>query len=157
MKKFKEWNDKIVVFGQSCAGKTTFSKRLENHSYVCFDELFQWHLIETLGLSIKCNLQYVKDFCDGLKKQKYILDGWHLSDKSGMYLPKDVAVYVVWASYEKIISQYRIPVVDIEEFRPMYRKWYCEVNYFDLPNVRYFENNGDFVEITEEQFHLLKT
>ena len=32
-------DDKIVLFGMSCVGKTTFAKELVNHSYYCFDDL----------------------------------------------------------------------------------------------------------------------
>ena len=56
-------NDKIVVFGQSCSGKTTFAKTLTDHEYYCFDALFQWHQIEGLGLSIEDNLKHIQTVC----------------------------------------------------------------------------------------------
>jgi hypothetical protein len=151
LQKFKELDDKIVIFGMSCSGKTTFAKTLKYHKYICFDEHFQWHLIETLGLSIEANLNHIKKLCNQTK-QKYVLDGWHLADRSGDYLPEDSYVYVVWAPYEKITSQYRIPVTDPEEFRSMYTKWYCEVDYQKFPKIRYFENKQDFIEISSNQF-----
>jgi len=147
-------HDKIVLFGMSCAGKTTFSKKLINHKYYCFDALFPWHVIETMGLSISENLKNIQSICTN---DKFILDGWHLSDKQGLYLPKDAVVYVIWAPYEKIISQYRVPVGDPEEHRNMYKKWYCEINYDQLPSVKYFQNSGDFIEITKDQFDFFKT
>jgi hypothetical protein len=151
---FKQIDDKVVVFGMSCSGKTTFSLKATEHKYHCFDALFQWHLIETLGLSISENLKYVQQIC---QEEKFILDGWHLSDKEGLYLPKGAVVYVIWAPYEKVISQYRIPVNDPEEHRSMYNKWYCEINYDNLPSVKYFQNAGDFCEITRDQFNFFKT
>ena len=145
----KELDKKIVVFGMSCSGKTTFSKDLTEHSYYCFDALFQWHLIETLNLSTSENFKYIQQFCHA---DKFVLDGWHLADKEGRYLPRGVAVYVVWAPYQKIISQYRIPVTNPEEYWPMYNKWYCEIDFKKLPSVRYFQNINVFEEITREQF-----
>lgn len=142
-------DDRIVIFGMSCSGKTTFAQSFDDREYYCFDALFQWHLIETLGLSIKSNLRYVREHCDS---QKFILDGWHLSDKEGNYLPDNSAVYVIWAPYDRIISQYRIPVMHYDEFRDMYHKWYCQVNYSAFPRVRYFENQGNFLEISAEKF-----
>lgn len=151
LEKFKALDDKIVVFGMSCSGKTTFSNQLKSHFYFCFDELFKWHLIETLGLSIQSNLLHIKDLCES-KKSPYVLDGWHLSDQVGEFLPEGAVVYLVWAPYEKIISQYRIPVVNPNEFRPMYKKWYLDIDYKKLPSVRYFKNDGNFMEISESQF-----
>jgi adenylate kinase family enzyme len=145
----KEIDNKIVVFGMSCSGKTTFSQSLKDHFYYCFDALFQWHLIETLNLSITENFKHIQNVCVA---DKFVLDGWHLADKKGKYLPKDCVVYVIWAPYKKIISQYRIPVTNSEEYWPMYNKWYCEIDYDNLPSVRYFENTDKFVEITREEF-----
>lgn len=145
---FKPLDDKIVVFGQSCSGKTTFAKSLTDHRYFCFDALFQWHLVETLGLSIEANLRYVKETC---KADKFVLDGWNLSDKVGKFLPEGSSVYVIWAPYDKIISQYRIDVHDSEEYRRMYNSWYCGVDY-DRFCTRYFENDGEFKEISRNQF-----
>lgn len=151
---FKEIDDKIVIFGQSCVGKTTFALKANEHKYHCFDALFQWHLIETLGLSISKNLKHIQKICT---EDKFILDGWHLADKNGLYLPKGSVVYVIWSQYEKIISQYRVPVIDKEEHRSMYNKWYCDVNYEILPSVKYFQNLGEFHEITKDQFDIFKT
>ena len=145
---FNQLDDKIVIFGMSCVGKTTFAKTMKDHDYYCFDGLFQWNVIETLGLSITSNLNHVKQICKG----KFVLDGWHLSDKSGKYLPDLSCVYVLWAPYEKIINQYRVPVHNPDEHRKMYKKWYLDVNYDAFQGVRYFENNGLFEEISKEQF-----
>lgn len=146
-------DDKIVLFGQSCSGKTTFAQSLKSHYYYCFDALFQWHLVETLGLSIAANLEHVRDSCDAVK---YVLDGWHLSDKEGVIIPQGASVYVIWAPYERIISQYRVPVSHHEEHRQMYRRWYCDIDYDSLPGVRYFHNEHRFKEITRDQFICLR-
>lgn len=151
---FESLGQKIVVFGMSCVGKTTFAKQFLNHKYHCFDALFQWHLIETLGLSISENLKSIQDTCI---EEKFILDGWHLSDKQGQHLPKNCCVCVIWAPYEKIISQYRVPVGDLDEHRTMYNKWYCEIDYDKLPSVKYFMNSGNFSQITKDQFNFFKT
>lgn len=140
-------DDKIVVFGQSCSGKTTFARQLEHH-YYCFDALFEWHTIETLGLSIAANLKHLSKTCT---ESRYVLDGWNLADKEGKYLPEGTVVYVVYAPYEQIIEQYRIHVNDPDEFRPMFRKWYYEIEYPRLQS-RYFANEGTFIERTEEEF-----
>lgn len=149
-----ELDDRIVLFGMSCSGKTTFAKKLSNHKYYCFDYLFKWHLVESFGLSISKNLSHIKKTC---KDKKFVLDGWHLSDKDGLYLPDNVSVYVIWAPYEKIISQYRVQVYDPEEHRHMYNKWYCEIKYDKLPSVKYFKNFGNFEQIDKNQFDFLKT
>lgn len=142
-------DDRVVLFGQSCAGKTTFASLLSDRTYYCFDAMFHWHLIETLGLSIEANLQYVKDHCTA---DRYVLDGWHLADKRGRFLPPGAMIYVVFAPYETIIAQYRIPVTRPDEHRAMHRRWYQEVQYSDF-GARYFLNDGDFSEITQDQFY----
>lgn len=142
-------DDRIVLFGQSCAGKTTFAQTLKNHTYYCFDYLFQWHYIETFGLSISENFKYIQDHC---VSEKFVLDGWHLSDKKGEYLPNGAAVYVIWAPYEKIISQYRVKVYHPDEHRSMYKKWYIDVDYDLFDNVRYFSNLDRFEEISRDEF-----
>src|SRR4051812_21762650 len=109
----KPSDGRIVVFGQSCVGKTTFAKQLNGHVYHCFDELFHWHLIETFGLSIESNLVHIRNVCQA--SDKFVLDGWHLSDKDGLFLPAGAVVYVVYAPYDQIISQYRVPVYEHEE------------------------------------------
>lgn len=144
---------KIVTWGMSCSGKTTFSKAVSQTfgwAYHCFDADFHWHLVETLGLSPSLNLKHVRDLC---KEPQYVLDGWHLSDREGALFPEGAAVYVVWAPYETIISQYRIPVGDPDEHREMYRKWYLDVDFSTFPGVRYFRASGfGFVEVTADDF-----
>jgi hypothetical protein len=142
-------DDKIVIFGQSCSGKTTFAKQLTDHYYYCFDALFPWHLIETFGLSITTSLHYIKAFCEATPK--YVLDGWHLADKEGKLLPEGCAVYVVYCSYEQVLKQYRVEVTDPNEYWGMYQKWYG-IDYEKLPGVRYFLNSGEFLETTREEF-----
>ena len=142
-------SDKIVVFGMSCVGKTTFAKQLKDHVYYCFDALFQWHLIETLGLSSSQNLQHVKESCVA---DKFVLDGWHLSDLTGIFFPEDVCVYVIYSEYERIIDQYRVPVADKYEHKSMFKKWYYEIDYLQFSEVRYFCNNDVFEETNREEF-----
>lgn len=149
IKCFDKLDDKIVIFGQSCVGKTTFASKLLYHHYYCFDAMFHWHDIENFGLSIQSNLKTIKEFC---KEDKFVLDGWSLCDKEGVFLPKDAAVYVVYSSYEKIISQYRIEVIDPEEFKMMYEKWYNYVDYTIFGKVRYFLNSGEFTETNRDKF-----
>ncbi len=133
----------------SCAGKTTFAKSLRSHKYYCFDAMFDWHLIETLGLSIQANLEHIQNICID---ERFVLDGWHLADKNGFYLPKDASVCVIWSSYEHIISQYRIAVDDKEQHRHMYNKWYREIDYSKFSNIRFFHNTGEFKEMTYSSF-----
>jgi adenylate kinase family enzyme len=137
----KPLDPKIVLFGMSCSGKSTFANLLKLH-YYCFDAMFPWRMIETLGLP---PLQNLKHLVGQLTKDSFVLDGWTLIDKEGLFLPKDVKVYVIYASYERIVQQYRVPVDDPEEYRDMYRKWYDDIDYQSL-NARYFLNNGNFVE-----------
>lgn len=142
-------DQQIIVFGMSCSGKTTFAKQFDH--YLCFDALFPWHMIETLGLSISQALEYVSAHCC----PPFILDGWHLSDIGGKYFPNGTRVYVVYAEYEKIISQYRVKVYDKMDYMPMFRKWY-EIDYDSL-NARYFYNQGDFIETSKSQFETIKS
>lgn len=134
------------MFGMSCSGKTTFAKQLPL-PYICFDFLFQWHLIELLGLPVTENLKYIKKTCD--TKEKFVLDGWTLADKSGEFFPEEAWVYVVYADYDTIVNQYRIKVDNRDEFKEMYCKWY-EIEEF--ARVRYFKNSGKFVETTKKEF-----
>ena len=135
-------DEKIVLFGQSCVGKTTFAKLLTTHHYYCFDALFPWHLIESFNMSIASALDYVIEQC---VQTPFVLDGWHTSDLIGDHLPNDVKIYLIFAEYSQIIKQYRIPVLDFNEHRFMYDKWYK----FPYKEVRYFFNNGVlFNEIT---------
>lgn len=136
-----------MVFGQSCSGKTTFAKQLSHH-YYCFDELFKWHLVEGLGVSIDANFQHIKEVCE---EDKFVLDGWHLADKEGKFIPKDSKVYVVYCSYEQILEQYRIHVLNRDEYRLMYKRWYQDVDYLSL-NARYIKNEGNFRETSYEEF-----
>jgi GTPase SAR1 family protein len=146
----KPLDDRIIVFGQSCVGKTTFAKELTGHVYHCFDQLFHWHLIETFGLSIETNLAHIHNTCQ--IHPKFILDGWHLSDKDGLFFPPGTVAYVVYATYDQIISQYRVPVFEHDEHRAMFDKWYKGVDYEKLPGTRYFRNDGEFIETTREGF-----
>jgi len=66
-------------------------------------------------------------------------------------LPPGAVVYVVYAPYDQIIDQYRVPVRDREEHRHMFHKWYHEINYPSLKS-RYFLNKGQFVEISEDDY-----
>lgn len=141
-------SDRIIIFGQSCVGKTTFAKLLPN-PYICFDALFPWHQIETLDLSLSQAMSHVEWFCTG----NFVLDGWHLSDPTGLYFPKDVTVYVLYAGYEKIIGQYRVEVANPKQHRPMFDKWYRGVDYARMRcPVRYFENTGDFEERSMQDY-----
>jgi len=143
--------DKIVIMGMSCVGKTTFAKQLIDHHYYCFDALFQWHTIETLGLSVCAELNYLREQCSA---DRFVLDGWHLADKSGVFLPPDSCVYVLYADYDRIIAQYRVPVDYHDIHRPMFKKWYFDLDYSRFKKVRYFENTGSFIERTQQDYLL---
>lgn len=145
-------DDRIIVFGMSCSGKTTFARQLIGHHYYCFDAMFHWHIIETLGLSSEVNLRHIAQQCI---QPKYVLDGWHLSDKVGQFLPEGASVYVVYAPYDQIIRQYRVEVDHFDQHIQMFDKWYKQINYAGLPNVRYFLNCGDFVETSAQDFFIL--
>lgn len=145
----KPIDDRIVVWGMSCSGKTTFAKHLSNHHYYCFDAMFQWHLIETFGMSCEANLRHINQSCTA---DRYVLDGWHLSNSCGDMLPSNASVYLIYASYDDIISQYRVEVVNQWQHLPMFKKWYMGVDYDKLPGIRYFRNTGEFVETKNEEF-----
>lgn len=142
--------DKVVLWGMSCVGKTTFGQQMNDHRYLCFDALFDWYSIETLGLSTSTSLAGIADIMS--KEEKIVLDGWHLGDIEGAYLPGDSTVYVLYADYERVINQYRIDVRHPEEHRHMFKRWYYEVPYERFPRVRYWENLGEFTEREAEEF-----
>lgn len=139
--------------GMSCVGKTTFAKEFFLHKYCCFDALFPWHEIETLGLSTEAALERVTNFANE-STYPFIIDGWHLSDPQGKQMPKDdVCVCCVYAPYDQIISQYRVPVEDHDQHRPMFRKWYHEINYPEFQTIKYIRNTGRyFKETSPEEF-----
>lgn len=142
---------RVVMFGMSCVGKTTFAKLITSHEYFCFDAMFNWHLVETLGLSIETGLKHVSEICDPVPK--FVLDGWHLADKTGSFLPLGTTVYVVYDDYDSIIRRYRVPVENKMQHMPMFCKWYD----LDLSvPVRYFKNGTGFAETTAEEFTSLR-
>lgn len=141
-------HDKIVTFGMSCSGKTTYARTLSEHHYYCFDQLFDWHLIETLGLSIESNLKEIQQACS---IERFVLDGWHLADPEGAYLPSESAVHVIFADYDLIIDQYRVPVKQRNDHFRMFQRWYS-IDYTKFPQVTYIENDGEFKVRNEEYF-----
>lgn len=141
-------DNKIVLMGMSCVGKTTFAKQLKDHHYYCFDAMFHWRVIETFGLPVDDNLEEISKSCIA---GKYVLDGWTLADSIGQFVPKDSRVYVIYAPYDQVIDQYRIPYSSRDEFRKMYSNWYG-LNYKAL-EARYFRNEGLFVERGFDNFN----
>lgn len=139
----KPVDNKIIVLGQSCSGKTTFAKLLENH-YYCFDALFPWHIIETFNLSIIKALEDINLQC---KENCYVLDGWHTADLNCDLTPKDSNLYVVYTEYNNIVKNFPREI-NHKELIYMFKKWYS----FDKTNARYFYNNGDFFETTIDQY-----
>jgi hypothetical protein len=141
-------DEKIIVWGQSCVGKTHFSQQLDR-PYLCFDALFRWHEIETLGFSPTKNLEYISSLMTG----PCVLDGWHLSDPHGGLMPRDAVVYILYAPYRQIIEQYRVPVREYYEHHMMFHRWYkIEPTAFQN-KLRYVRNTvGSFIETTYEQF-----
>jgi len=137
------------MFGMSCVGKTTFAQLMTNHEYFCFDAMFNWHLVETLGLSIETGLRHVSELCDAVPN--FVLDGWHLADKTGSLLPVGTTAYVVYDDYDSIIRRYRVPVPNKAQHVPMFEKWY-DLG-LSVP-IRYFRNHGDISETCSEEFIL---
>lgn len=127
-------NNKIIVWGMSCVGKTTYAKSL-NLPYFCFDYLFPWSLVETFSdLSIEKALEYVVTECE--KSSDYILDGWHLSDIEGKFIPQDCQVHVLYDHHHNIIDRYRVSIVSLDNHREMYRKWYGAIK--NESNFKFF-------------------
>jgi len=147
----QEHSPRVVIFGMSCVGKTTLAKLMTDHMYFCFDAMFNWHLVETLGMSIESNLKHVAILCDPVPN--FVLDGWHLADKAGSLFPKDTTAYLLYDDYDSIIRRYRVPVLNQLQHMPMYQKWYD----LELSKpIRYIRNDGEkFVETTENEFKLL--
>ena len=145
------FDDKIVIMGMSCVGKTEFAKRISinGHAHVCFDASFPWHSVETLNFSTRDAIRHVSEQC---VFQKFVLDGWHLSDLVGSNSPNESVVYLLYAEYYRIIDQYRVHVLDREQHWTMFKKWYLDFDYSTLPRVRYWENTGDFKERSREDF-----
>jgi len=139
-----------VLWGQSCVGKTAFSKNLTHHHYYCFDYLFPWYDIETLGLPVIPGLEFISKID---QPEKFIIDGWVLTDKNGKYIPSGSVVYVIYAPYDQIIKQYRVPVEEFEQHLPMFKQWYYDIDYQSFPGIRYFLNDGcEFGEQSEKEF-----
>lgn len=132
-------DDKIVMYGIPDIGKTYFAHKLKDHEYYCFEDMIDRHGIETLGLSTSANLKAIAKKCVG---DKYVLDGWHLSDRDGLYLPQGCTVYVVFMEYARIVQHHP----DMER---AFRKWYSPLN---LQRVRYWENIGSFIERSVEGY-----
>jgi hypothetical protein len=133
----------------SCCGKTTFARTLSTHTYYCFDRLFHWSLIETLGLPCSMELAFIRDRLERDSENRFVIDGWHLSDPAWDMTPFEAEVYVVYADYSRIIDQYRIPVADRTEHVHMFRKWYGQPL---LRSPRFIKNEGIFRETDEVEF-----
>jgi len=141
-----------VIMGMSCVGKTEYALTLKDHDYFCFDALFPWNDIETLGLSTEEGLRHVRESC---ASPKFVLDGWHLSDPEGLLMPRDATVCVVYAPYDQIISQYRVSVEDHDQHKPMFRKWYYDIKYPSFQKMVFIQNEGhSFVETSLNEFQL---
>jgi len=146
----REHSERIVIWGMSCVGKTTFAQQIDR-PYLCFDALFPWHEIETFGLSVSAAMTYVGMVM--ASHEQFVLDGWHLSDQEGGEFPSNTTSYVLYAPYERIVGQYRAPVDDPEQHRVMFEKWYS----IKHPSpTRYFVNDGSFVETSEDEFRLFQ-
>ena len=116
---------------------------------MCFDALFHWHEIETLGLSCSESLKEIAASMEGC----CVLDGWHLSDEFGELAPRDAVFYVVYAPYQQIISQYRVPVERPDEHQGMFLKWYKKDFGAFRNTVRYFLNTSkSFVETSSDDY-----
>ena len=151
--KFKDHADGIVLFGMSCSGKTTFANAITSHRYFCFDAIFHWHEIETLGLSTSEGLKTVTETVE-TSGERWIVDGWHLADANCRCVPCESSVYVIYAHYDQIINQYRVPVGSADEHLGMYRKWYSPANFAGLYGLRYFFNDGSsFIETDTDEFY----
>lgn len=141
-------DQRIICWGMSCVGKTTFAKQLFQE-YIAFDSLYPWHLIETLGLSTSAALLYVKETCES--KATFVLDGWNLADKTGVFFPHNICVYVIYAHYDKIINQYRIPVEYFDQHKPMYKQWY-KINFLE-PRRYFYSGENEFYETSVSEFN----
>ena len=137
--------------GMSCVGKTTFAKTL-SHQYCCFDALFPWGDIETLGLSTTDALDYVSSYAEEVG-EPFVIDGWHLSDPEGNQMPQNTTVCVVYAPYDQIISQYRVPVERHEQHRMMFKEWYYKIEYPAFQSRLFFQNTGhSFIETSVDDY-----
>jgi len=117
---------KVVVFGMSCVGKTTYAKSL-GLPYFCFDYLFPWDLIETFPeITIDKALKNVIFQCE--KENSYVLDGWHLADLEGNFIPEDCEIHILYDSHKNIIDRYRTPVISSDQHFSMYKKWYWNID-----------------------------
>ena len=117
------YHDRIIIWGMSCVGKTTFAQRIAKDvgsEYVCFDAHFPWHTIETLDGSPVAGLGHLSELCS---TEKCIVDGWHLSGADWSHFPEDYMVYVLVAPYDQIIDQYRVPVDHRDQHLNMFKKW----------------------------------
>jgi hypothetical protein len=145
---------KIVVFGMSQVGKTTYAKSLDI-PYYCFDYLFPWALVESFpDLSIDEALKHT--LID--LPEHYVLDGWHLADIQGDLLPEDCEIHVLYDHHQNIIDRYSVPVVALDNHREMYKKWYGNINdsirtkfykvhYGEIPEPQGFEHFDNFREL----------
>lgn len=131
---------KVVLWGQSCVGKTTFARTMPN-KYLCFDYLYPWHIVESFpDTSIPDVLDHIKQLCE--HEESYVLDGWNLADTEGKYLPDGSTVYVIYDSIDNILQRYRVDVIAKDEHREMWRKWYL-VDFSRFPRVRYFHHTKE--------------
>ena len=73
------------------------------------------------------------------------------ADTRGRRLPEGAVIYVLFAEYSRIVSQYRVPIISVEDYRAMYRRWY-EIDYASFPATRYFLNEDDFTEVPQTEF-----
>lgn len=144
---------RIVVFGMSQVGKTTYAKSLDL-PYACFDYMFPWPLVESFpDLSINEALKNVVTLT--CRSDNFVLDGWHLADIQGDLLPRDCEIHVLYDHHQNIIDRYSVPVVSLDNHREMYKKWYGDINdsertkfyrihYGKAPELTTFEHFDNF-------------
>ncbi len=145
-------DDKLVLMGMSCVGKTSMAHELKTHQYYSFDAQFKYGL-KVPGISRKKNWQLILDRCT---ENKFVLDNWSTEDVLGKTIYHkypDACICVVFDRYQDILRRYRVPVTGKDAHYKMYEKMYCEIPFEDYQRVRYFRwDQGNYVEYLEKEF-----
>jgi hypothetical protein len=155
MNLLKPLDDKIVLMGMSCVGKTTLGQKLksEGRTLYHFDPQYNYKLAGMVGFSPRKNLKKIIQNCPA---DQFVLDNWSTEDKQGALLYEEcpeACICVVFDTYPNILARYRCDVKGEDGFYMMYEKMYCKVPFEEYPRVRFLKvESEDYREFYLEEF-----
>lgn len=148
-------DDKLVLMGMSCVGKTTLASSLVREGYVLhsFDYRYKYHLSGLPGVGKRRQWEKIIGDC---VEPRFVLDNWTTEDRLGGILfdkCPDACLVVLFAGLADILKRYRVPVKGKDAHKTMYDKIYRSTPFEEYPKVRFVEVvGGRYLEHTLSGF-----